>query len=61
MTNGEELRSIRHGLGITMNEFADRLGIKGKHRRNTIWRYEVEAQPVSGPVLLLARRLRRSK
>ena len=36
----EEIRNCRQALGLTMDEFAAKLGFKNKDRRTNISRYE---------------------
>jgi len=53
MMTGEELRTIRHQLGLSQRKFAEELGLHW----NTVARFERDEANISGPVAKLARLL----
>ena len=52
MTIGNRIRTLRHSLNLTQQEFADRIGIK----RNTVGSYEIDRNtPIDAVVSLICR------
>lgn len=38
--NPSEIKDIRKRLGLTADQFAERLGLTGKHRARTVFKWE---------------------
>lgn len=51
--NGERLKEIRERLGLTQDELAELIGLKGKYRRNTVTRWEMGQMAIREPTARL--------
>lgn len=52
---GDELKAARKGLGLTQEQFAERLGLEGPNRSATVRSWESGRRPVSSVAAKLVR------